>query len=82
MRKFLPLSVLAVTALLLGGGAASAQQKDTPAKTQGAGAECSRLTDSKKRDECVRQAQQKERAGKEMGKKSGAMKDAPKGKKK
>lgn len=80
MRTFLPLSVLAVAGLLLAGGAANAQQKDNT-KGQGAGAECSRITDSKKRDECVRQAQQKEKAGKEAATKGGAMKsDKGKGK--
>jgi hypothetical protein len=59
MRKLIPLSAVAAAALLLGGASAYAQQKDTPAKAQGAGAECSRMTDAKARDECVRNAQTK-----------------------
>ena len=81
MRIVLPLSVLATAALLLGGTAAHAQQKNQP-KGQGAGTECSRITDAKKRDECVHQAQQKERAAKEVEKKGGgATKSDAKGKK-
>lgn len=49
-------ALLAATAM---SSAAFAQQKAAPSKAQGAGAECSRMTDAKARDECVRQAQQK-----------------------
>lgn len=78
MRIALSLAALVTTALLLGGTTASAQQNAAP-KGQGAGAECSRITDSKKRDECVRQAQQK---AKDMEKQKGkATKTDPKGKK-
>jgi hypothetical protein len=59
MRKLIPLSAVAAAALLLGGVTANAQQKDTPTKSRGAGAECSRMTDAKARDECVRNAQTK-----------------------
>lgn len=57
MRKLAFLTAFA--ALLLSGAiSANAQQKDTPAKAQGAGAECSRMTDAKMRDDCVRQSKQ------------------------
>ncbi len=79
MRIALPIAALATTVLLLGGSAAFAQQQNAAPKGQGAGAECSRITDSKKRDECVRQAQQK---AKDMEKQKGnATKNDPKGKK-
>lgn len=83
MRKLIPLSALAAAALLLGGAAANAQQKDTPAKAKGAGAECSRMTDAKMRDDCVHAAQQKDKATKDTTKKGGDTKhEAPvKGKK-
>lgn len=61
MRKLIPLSAIAAAALLFGGVAANAQQKDTPAKAQGAGAECSRMTDAKMRDDCVRHARDKDK---------------------
>lgn len=71
MRKLIPLSAIAAAALLLGGVAANAQQKDTPAKAQGAGAECSRMTDAKMRDECVRHARDKDKATKDTTRKGG-----------
>jgi len=78
MRKLIPLSAVAAAALLLGGVAANA--KDTPAKAQGAGAECSRMTDAKMRDDCVRA--QKDKAAKDTHQKGGDVKhDAAKGKK-
>lgn len=78
MRIAFPLTALAVTVLLLGGSAAFAQQNAAP-KGKGAGAECARITDAKKRDECVHQAEQK---AKEMEKQKGnATKNDPKGKK-
>jgi hypothetical protein len=72
MRKLIPLSALAATALLLGGVTANAQQKDTPAKARGAGAECSRMTDAKARDECVRNAQSKDTSSKDKSHKNGS----------
>jgi hypothetical protein len=81
MRKLIPLSAVAAAALLLGGGVANAQQKDTPAKARGAGAECSRMTDAKARDECVRNAQTKEKSSKETHQKNGNAKHEGKGKK-
>lgn len=59
MRKLASLTAAVATILLLGSMAAYAQQKATPDKAQGAGAECSRMTDAKARDACVHQAQQK-----------------------
>jgi hypothetical protein len=80
MRKLVPLSVLAAAVLLFGGVAANAQQKDTPAKAQGAGAECSRMTDAKARDNCVK-AQKTDKASKDTGKSAAAKDDKTKGKK-
>lgn len=78
MRIALPLAALATTALLFSGPVSFAQQSNAP-KGQGAGAECARITDAKKRDECVHQAQQK---AKEMEKQKGnATKNDSKGKK-
>jgi hypothetical protein len=74
MRVFTMTMAAAAAALLLMGGTASAQQKAAPSKAQGAGAECSRMTDAKARDECVRQAQQKGAGATAKGK------DADKGK--
>jgi len=59
MRKLASLTAGVATIVLLGSVAAYAQQKAAPEKAQGAGAECSRMTDAKARDECVRKAQQK-----------------------
>src|SRR5690242_17553082 len=70
MRKLIPLSAVAAAALLLGGASAYAQQKDTPAKSRGAGAECSRMTDAKARDECVHNAQSKDKSSQEQSSKS------------
>jgi hypothetical protein len=83
MRKLIPLSAVAAAALLLGGASAYAQQKDTPAKAQGAGAECSRMTDAKARDACVRNAQTKDNTSSKSSKshKSGNTTHQGKGKK-
>ena len=80
MRKLVPLSMLAAAAFLLGGVAANAQQKDTPAKAQGAGAECSRMTDAKMRDDCVHKAREaKEKSDKDAKKGPVMMDDKAKG---
>lgn len=80
MRKLVPLSVLAATVLLFGGVAANAQQKDTPVKAQGAGAECSRMTDAKMRSDCVK-AQKNDKAAKHTDKTGAATTDTSKAKK-
>jgi hypothetical protein len=56
MRKLAFLSTAAAAILLAGGLSAQAQQTAAPSTAKGAGAECSRMTDAKMRDDCVRQA--------------------------
>ena len=56
MRKLAFLSTAAAALLLAGGLSAQAQQTAAPSTAKGAGAECSRMTDAKMRDDCVRQA--------------------------
>jgi hypothetical protein len=80
MSKLVPLSMLAAAVLLFGGLSANAQQKNAPAKARGAGAECSRMTDAKARDECVH-AQSKDKSSKDTDmNKNGSSKHEGKGK--
>jgi len=62
MRKLALLSTAAAALLLAGGLSAQAQQTATPSTAKGAGAECSRMTDATKRDECVRQSTNHEKS--------------------
>jgi hypothetical protein len=62
MRKLAFLSTAAAALLLAGGLSAQAQQTAAPSTAKGAGAECSRMTDAKMRDDCVRQARDHDKA--------------------
>jgi hypothetical protein len=62
MRKLAFLSTAAAVILLSGGLSAQAQQTAAPTTAKGAGAECSRMTDAKMRDDCVRQARDHDKA--------------------
>lgn len=64
MRKLAFLSTAAAAILLAGGLSAQAQQTAAPSTAKGAGAECSRMTDAKMRDDCVRQARDHDKAAK------------------
>jgi hypothetical protein len=64
MRKLAFLSTAAAALLLAGGLSAQAQQTAAPSTAKGAGAECSRMTDVKMRDDCVRQARDADKAAK------------------
>jgi hypothetical protein len=81
MRKLAFLSTAAAVILLSGGLSAQAQQTAAPTTAKGAGAECSRMTDAKMRDECVRQARDHDKAAaktkKDQTAGSTAKKDVP-----
>ncbi|MGE5538854.1 MAG: hypothetical protein ACM30I_09565 [Gemmatimonas sp.] len=64
MRKLAILSTAAAVILLSGGLSAQAQQTAAPSTAKGAGAECSRMTDAKMRDDCVRQAREHDKSAK------------------
>jgi hypothetical protein len=86
MRKLAFLSTAAAALLLAGGLSAQAQQTAAPSTAKGAGAECSRTTDAKMRDDCVRQTRDHDasaaKAKKDQvthdAKKDAAKKDSPK----